>query len=60
MTHDGAPRCERHDEGVPMRLRTLHSDSSRPDTVVGLYECPECGSERRMPLDTLTTAESAA
>ncbi len=40
MTHDGAPYCERHDEGVPMRLSTLHSDSSRPDTVGGLYEGP--------------------
>ncbi len=46
-----------------MRLRTLHSDSSQPDTVVGLYECPpdtvvglyecpECGYERRLPLRT--------
>ena len=60
MTHDGAPHCERHDEGIPMRLRTLHSDSSRPDTVVGLYECPECGHERRLPIETPTAETTAA
>ncbi len=42
-----------------MQLRTLHSDSSRPDTVVGLYECPECGHERRLPIET-ETANTAA
>jgi hypothetical protein len=52
MTHDGAPQCERHDDRVEMQLRTMHSDSSRPDTVVGLYECPECGHERRQPIQT--------
>ncbi|HEX9476813.1 MAG TPA: hypothetical protein VGA41_09150 [Candidatus Dormibacteraeota bacterium] len=52
MTHEDAPACERHDSSVPMQLRTLHSDSSRPDTVVGLYECPECGYERRLPIRT--------
>ena len=60
MTHDGSPYCERHDVNVPMQLRTLHSDSSRPDTVVGLYECPECGTERRLPLETAATETSAA
>jgi hypothetical protein len=60
MTHDGAPFCERHDQSVPMQLRTLHSDSSRPDTVVGLYECPECGMERRQPLETAPEEISAA
>ena len=60
MTHDGAPNCERHDQGVPMQLRTLHSDSSRPDTVVGLYECPECGHERRLPIETATAETTAA
>lgn len=59
MTHDGAPHCERHDERVEMKLRTMHSDSSRPDTVVGLYECPECGHEARRPIGT-ETAETAA
>ena len=59
MTHDGAPQCERHDQQVPMQLRTLHSDSSRPDTVVGLYECPQCGSERRLPIETPTETSAA-
>ncbi len=35
-----------------MKLRTLHSDSTRPDTLVGLYECPECGHEARRPIQT--------
>ena len=62
MTHDGAPACDRHDASVPMRLRTLHSDSSRPDVVVGLYECPECGHERRAQITTdgEPAAETAA
>ena len=60
MTTEGAPQCERHQDSVPMQLRTMHSDSSRPDTVVGLYECPECGHERRQPIGTETTAETAA
>jgi hypothetical protein len=34
-----------------MRLRTIHSEHSRPDRLLGLYECPECGFERRMPID---------
>ena len=33
-----------------MRLRTLHSDQSAPEVVLGSYTCPECGSERRVPL----------
>ena len=45
MTYEDAPACDRHESAVPMRLPTMHSDSSRPDTVVGLYECPECGHE---------------
>lgn len=51
MNYEDAPVCERHESNVPMRLRTMHSDSSRPDTVVGLYECPECGHERRLPIE---------
>ena len=39
-----------------MRLQTMHSDSSEPGTVVGLYECPECGHERRFPIKTETAA----
>jgi len=45
---------------VPMQLRTMHSDSNRPDIVVGLFECPECGHERRTPIRTGETAETAA
>jgi hypothetical protein len=52
MTQEDAPSCERHESRVPMRLRTMHSDSSRPTVVVGLYECPECGHERRLPIVT--------
>ncbi len=52
MTDQDAPACERHEASVPMRLRTLHSDSDRPGMVVGLYECPECGYERRLPIRT--------
>jgi hypothetical protein len=33
-----------------MRLRTLHSDRSAPEEVLASYRCPECGSERRLPL----------
>jgi hypothetical protein len=56
MSHDDAPSCERHEASVQMQLRTLHSDQSRPDTVVGLYECPECGHERRLPIRTSDAA----
>jgi len=38
----------------------MHSDSSRPEVVVGLFECPECGHERRAPIRTGETAETAA
>jgi hypothetical protein len=34
-----------------MRLRTIHSEHWRPDRLLGLYECPECGLERRMPIE---------
>jgi RNase P subunit RPR2 len=52
MTEEDAPSCERHETKVTMELRTMHSDSSRPNTIVGLYECPECGHERRYPILT--------
>ena len=60
MTYEEAPACDRHDAAVPMQLRTMHSDSSRPDVLVGLFECPECGHERRAQIKTETTAETAA
>jgi hypothetical protein len=28
----------------------MNSDDSRPDMVLGLFECPECGHEQRVPL----------
>ena len=52
MTYEDAPACDRHETEVPMRLQTMHSDSSRPGVIVGLYECPECGHERRLPIRT--------
>ncbi|HKW72189.1 MAG TPA: hypothetical protein VJQ08_05125 [Candidatus Dormibacteraeota bacterium] len=52
MSFADAPACERHDGDVSMQLRTMHSDASRPDVVVGLFECPECGHERWLPIKT--------
>jgi hypothetical protein len=52
MTYEDAPACDRHEAGVTMQLLTMHSDASRPDVVVGLFECPECGHERRLPIRT--------
>ena len=52
MSYADAPACERHDAVVSMQLRTMHSDVSRPDVVVGLFECPECGHERWLPIKT--------
>jgi hypothetical protein len=56
MRYDDAPECDRHEGRVPMQLRTMHSDSSRPEVVVGLFECPECGHERRQPIRTAADA----
>jgi len=53
MTYEEAPSCDRHESVVPMRLRTMHSDSTRPEVVVGRFECPECGHER---MKTITTS----
>ena len=60
MTYEEAPACDQHEAGVTMRLRTMHSDSTRPDVLVGLFECPECGHERRLPIGKGETAETAA
>ena len=60
MTLDGAPACERHDPSAAMELRTMHSDSSKPDVVVGLFECPECGHERWLPIKTTYEDSEAA
>jgi len=51
MVWEEGPICPRHPGEVHMRLRTIHSEHSRPDRLLGLYECPECGFERRMPID---------
>ncbi len=58
MTYEESPTCERHEPSVTMRLLTMHSDSSRPDMIVGLFECPECLHERRVPMRT--SGESGA
>jgi hypothetical protein len=60
MIHDEAPACERHDGIVSMELRTMHSDVSRPDVLVGLFECPECGHERWLPIRTTYDDSEAA
>jgi hypothetical protein len=33
-----------------MRLRTLHSDQLAPGRLLGVYVCPQCGAERRLPI----------
>ena len=35
-----------------MRLRTLHTDVNRPGQLLGLFVCPDCGDERRHPVET--------
>ncbi len=47
-----APACDRHESRALMQLRTMHSDATRPDVVIGLFECPECGHERWLPIRT--------
>lgn len=51
MSDQRAPVCRRHESEVEMSLKSLHSDSTRPG-LVGLYECPRCGDERRVPVET--------
>ncbi|HVH62183.1 MAG TPA: hypothetical protein VNA65_01145 [Candidatus Dormibacteraeota bacterium] len=60
MTYDNSPACERHESRTPMELRTMHSDSTQPDVVVGLFECPECGHERWLPIKTSYEGSEAA
>jgi hypothetical protein len=45
------PLCPRHDAGVPMRLRSLHTESTRPGQLLGLFVCPDCGAEARHPVE---------
>ena len=51
MTVDQAPTCARHDAEVKMDLRTIHTDATRPEVVIGNFECPECGYEKRVPME---------
>ena len=51
MPMPAEPLCPRHEAGVPMGLRSLHTDSSRPGQLVGLFVCPDCGDERRHPFE---------
>lgn len=48
MSPASEPVCPRHDAEVSMSLRSLHTDSTRPG-LLGLYECPDCGYEQRVP-----------
>jgi hypothetical protein len=59
MTSEQTPACDRHDARVSMQLRTMHSDVTKPDVLLGLFECPECGHERWLPMKT-TYEESEA
>lgn len=60
MGTEDAPVCTRHDGEVRMDLRTLHSDRSAPEQVLGAYACPECGSERRLPIQTQAAWNAAS
>lgn len=60
MTYEESPLCERHDPGVRMRLSTMHSDAGRPEVLIGLFECPECGHERRLPIRTTDESSTSA
>jgi hypothetical protein len=60
MTYEEAPACDRHDSVVSLQLRTMHSDVSQPGVVVGLFECPECGHERWLPIKTSYEDSEAA
>jgi hypothetical protein len=52
MSHEAAPVCVQHDGDVRMSLRTLHSDVASPGQLLGLFECPQCGHERRVPMES--------
>ena len=59
MAFEETPACDRHNATVSMQLRTMHSDVTKPDVLLGLFECPECGHERWLPMKT-TYEESEA
>ena len=52
MGTEDAPVCQQHSGEVRMSLLTLHSDATTPQQVLAAYACPECGSERRLPMST--------
>jgi hypothetical protein len=52
MVIEDEPVCPHHDGEVRLGLRTLHSDQTAPERVLGTYVCPECGHERRLPIET--------
>ncbi len=51
MGTEDSPLCPRHPDEVRMQLRTLHSDQSAPTELPGVYACPECDYERRLPFE---------
>jgi hypothetical protein len=59
MVEEEKLTCPRHPGNIRMLLRTIHSESARPDRLVGLYECPECGYERRLPIELRAQAVPA-
>lgn len=50
MSQENSPACLHHQPPLTMVLRTLHSDVTTPGQLTGLFECDECGDQRRLPL----------
>jgi hypothetical protein len=42
-----------------MHLSTLHSDQAYPAALLARYECPECGAERRLPVELSQATQSS-
>ena len=55
-----SPVCAHHPGEVRMKLQSLHSDATQPDRLAGLFSCPECGDERRLPLTDGDLAKAQA
>ena len=51
MGSEDSPLCPRHPDEVRMQLQTLHSDQLAPTELLGVYACPECDYERRLPFE---------
>lgn len=49
MVLEDAPSCHRHDPAVAMSLHSIETEQGRAFAVV-LFECPNCGHQRRLPL----------